>query len=33
MKIVVCVKQVPDTKGGVKFNPMVRLTEVRCLPL
>ena len=20
-KIVVCVKQVPDTKGGVKFNP------------
>lgn len=21
MKIVVCVKQVPDTKGGVKFNP------------
>ena len=21
MKVVVCVKQVPDTKGGVKFNP------------
>ena len=21
MKIVVCVKQVPDTKGGVKYNP------------
>lgn len=21
MKIVVCIKQVPDTKGGVKFNP------------
>ena len=21
MKIVVCVKQVPDTAGGVKFNP------------
>ena len=21
MKILVCVKQVPDTKGGVKFNP------------
>ena len=21
MKLVVCVKQVPDTKGGVKFNP------------
>ena len=21
MKIVVCVKQVPDTKGGVIFNP------------
>ncbi len=21
MKIVVCLKQVPDTKGGVKFNP------------
>ena len=21
MKIIVCIKQVPDTKGGVKFNP------------
>ncbi|MRN26438.1 electron transfer flavoprotein beta subunit/FixA family protein, partial [Romboutsia ilealis] len=21
MKIVVCIKQVPDTKGGVQFNP------------
>ena len=21
MKIVVCIKQVPDTKGGVEFNP------------
>ena len=21
MKVIVCVKQVPDTKGGVKFNP------------
>ena len=21
MNIVVCIKQVPDTKGGVKFNP------------
>ena len=21
MKIVVCIKQVPDTKGGVKSNP------------
>lgn len=21
MKIVVCIKQVPDTKGGVKFKP------------
>ena len=21
MKIVVCIKQVPGTKGGVKFNP------------
>ena len=21
MKIVVCIKQVPDTKGGVVFNP------------
>ena len=21
MKIVVCIKQVPDTAGGVKFNP------------
>ena len=25
MKIVVCIKQVPDTKGGVKFNPDVTL--------
>ena len=22
MNIVVCIKQVPDTKGGVKFNPI-----------
>ncbi len=21
MKVIVCIKQVPDTKGGVKFNP------------
>ena len=21
MKIIVCIKQVPDTAGGVKFNP------------
>ena len=21
MKIIVCIKQVPDTKGGVQFNP------------
>ena len=21
MKVVVCIKQVPDTKGGVKFKP------------
>lgn len=21
MKIIVCIKQVPDTKGGIKFNP------------
>ena len=21
MKIIVCVKQVPDTAGGVQFNP------------
>ena len=32
MKIVVCIKQVPDTKGGVKFNPDGTLTEALCLP-
>ncbi len=21
MKVIVCIKQVPDTKGGVQFNP------------
>ena len=31
MNIVVCIKQVPDTKGGVKFNRMERLTEQQCL--
>ena len=31
MKIVVCVKQVPDTKGGVKFKPDGTLIEQQCL--
>ena len=32
MKIVVCIKQVPDTKGGVKFSPGRNMRQ-QCLPL
>ena len=31
MNIVVCIKQVPDTKGGVKFNPDGTLDREQCL--
>ena len=31
MNIVVCIKQVPDTKGGVKFNLTEHLIELQCL--
>ena len=31
MKIVVCIKQVPDTKGGVKFNPDGTLDQRRAM--
>ena len=30
MNIVVCIKQVPDTKGGVKFNAEHSI-ELQCL--
>ena len=33
MKIVVCVKQVPDTKGGVQFNPDVTLNRAAMLAI
>ena len=33
MKIVVCVKQVPDTKGGVKFNPDGTLNRAAMLSI
>ena len=33
MKIVVCVKQVPDTKGGVKFNPDGTLNRAAMLAI
>ena len=33
MKIVVCVKQVPDTKGGVKFNPDGTLNRAAMLTI
>ena len=29
MKVVVCIKQVPDTKGGVNSIPTVRWTELQ----
>ena len=31
MNIVVCIKQVPDTKGGVKFKPDGTLEQL-CSP-
>ena len=33
MKIVVCVKQVPDTKGGVEFNPDGTLNRAAMLTI
>ena len=33
MKIVVCVKQVPDTKGGVQFNPDGTLNRAAMLAI
>ncbi|MCR5453278.1 MAG: electron transfer flavoprotein subunit beta/FixA family protein [Lachnospiraceae bacterium] len=33
MKIVVCIKQVPDTKGGVKFNPDGTLNRAAMLAI
>ena len=33
MKIVVCVKQVPDTKGGVVFNPDGTLNRAAMLAI
>ena len=33
MKIVVCIKQVPDTKGGVKLNPDATLDRAAMLAI
>ena len=33
MKVIVCVKQVPDTKGGVKFNPDGTLNRAAMLTI
>ena len=33
MKIVVCIKQVPDTKGGVQFNPHGTLNRAAMLTI
>ncbi len=33
MKIVVCIKQVPDTKGGVQFNPDGTLNRAAMLTI
>lgn len=33
MKIIVCVKQVPDTKGGVQFNPDGTLNRAAMLTI
>ena len=33
LKIVVCIKQVPDTKGGVKFNPDGTLNRAAMLTI
>ena len=33
MKVVVCIKQVPDTKGGVQFNPDGTLNRAAMLTI
>ena len=33
MKIIVCIKQVPDTKGGVEFNPDGTLNRAAMLTI
>ena len=33
MKVIVCIKQVPDTKGGVQFNPDGTLNRAAMLTL
>ena len=33
MKIIVCIKQVPDTKGGVAFNPDGTLNRAAMLAI
>ena len=33
MKVIVCVKQVPDTKGGVQFNPDGTLNRAAMLTI
>ena len=33
MKIIVCIKQVPDTKGGVQFNPDGTLNRAAMLAI
>ena len=33
MKVVVCIKQVPDTKGGVEFNPDCTLNRAAMLAI
>ena len=33
MKIIVCIKQVPDTKGGVEFNPDGTLNRAAMLAI
>ena len=33
MKVVVCIKQVPDTKGGVEFNPDGTLNRAAMLAI
>ena len=33
MKVIVCIKQVPDTKGGVAFNPDGTLNRAAMLAI
>ena len=33
MKVIVCIKQVPDTKGGVQFNPDGTLNRAAMLTI